>query len=64
MTNPYFTTPHRNGVSQQPKNQGPSVGEIIAEKSKKLKNKFLNFMYERKGYKRVNVNNNSNLGNC
>ena len=44
--------------NDQPRHQGPSVGKVIAEKSKQLKNKFMNFFYKRKGYKRVNVNDN------
>lgn len=54
----YYTSPSRDGyyAAQQYRSSGPSVKEVIVEKSKKLKNKFMNFLYERKGYKRVNMN--------
>ena len=35
----------------------------MAQKTKALKNKFKNFWYERKGYKRVNVSEESNASN-
>lgn len=35
----------------------------MAKKTKALKNKFKNFWYERKGYKRVNVSEESNASN-
>lgn len=59
----YYTSPSRDGYygaqyyrSQQNQSNEPSMKKVIVEKSKKLKNKFLNFFYERKGYKRVNMN--------
>ena len=40
-----------------------SFGEMMAKKTKALKNKFKNFWYERKGYKRVNGSEESNASN-
>ena len=40
-----------------------SFGEMMAQKTKALKNKFKNFWSERKGYKRVNVSEESNASN-
>lgn len=56
---PYYSAPQRT-IQRQPSYQSQpqesSVAKAISEKSKKWKNKFLNFFYERKGYKRVSVN--------
>lgn len=61
MTDPtYFSTSqyqiNRNGSRhQQPQHNQESTKETFGEKSRRWKNKFMNFIYERKGYKRVNT---------
>lgn len=62
---PYYSVSQRS-IQRQPSYeshpQESSVVQAISEKSKKWKNKFMNFFYERKGYKRVSVNDDSGKG--
>ena len=40
-----------------------SISDVLAKKTKALKDKFKNFWYERKGYQRVNVSESGNSSN-
>lgn len=54
------TFPMSSGGESQTSSKS-SFSEVMAKKTKALKNKFTNFWYERKGYKRVNVSEDANL---
>ena len=62
MTDPtYFNTSRNqlnrpvNQQNQQDQQYSNSDKETLGEKTRRWKNKFMNFLYERKGYKRVNT---------
>ena len=44
-----------NQHNQQGQQDQNSNKETLGEKTRRWKNKFMNFLYERKGYKRVNT---------
>ena len=46
---------NQNAYRQQPQQSQKPAKETFGEKSRRWKNKFMNFLYERKGYKRVST---------
>ena len=62
MTDPtYFNTSRNqlnhpvNQQNQQDQQYSNSDKETLGEKTRRWKNKFMDYLYERKGYKRVNT---------
>ena len=68
MTDPtYFNTSRNqlnspvNQQNQQDQQYSNSDKETLGEKTRRWKNKFMNYLYERKGYKRVNTTENTSI---